>query len=389
MTDEPRRITLDEVAAAAGVSRMTASYAYNRPGRVADATRERVYAAAQRLGFRGPDPSGRHLRRGALRTLGLVLGESLTYVFDDPQASRFVAGIARECTAAGYGLTLLPVTGSADDPDRIAAAAVDAFVVWTTTADDPVLDAIRATHRRAVIHGGPDTDGFTLVGIENRGAARALAADVWASAAAPAVLSFPLDRVRETGLHHGLDPEGVPFPVTRDRLAGFRDAAADAGVDWASVPVVVCARNTAADAALAVAELLAAGHRVDGLVAMSDQQALGARQALDAAGLTTPAEVTLGGFDDSAEAAAADLTSIHQSLFDQGARAARLALGDDDAAAVTADDWRLVRRGSTARADRDARRIDPPSPHGVRRAMSDRSPASPPTVASPGPGQER
>lgn len=348
MSDEKRRITLDEVAAAAGVSRMTASYAYNRPARVAEATRERVYAAAQRLGFRGPDPSGRHLRRGALRTLGLVLGESLTYVFDDPQASRFVAGIAGECSSTGYGLTLLPVTGSPDDPDRIAAAAVDAFIVWTTTADDPVLDAIRATHRRAVIHGGPDTDGFTLVGIENRGAARALAADVWASATAPAIVSFPLDRDHATGLHLGLDPDTVPFPVTRDRLAGFRDAAVTAGVDWASVPIAVCARNTSADAADAVSGLLAAGHRVDGLVAMSDQQALGALRALGDAGLGTPDQVTLGGFDDSAEAGIADLTSIHQSLFTQGARAARLALGTDDAD-TDIDEWRLVRRASTAR----------------------------------------
>lgn len=363
MGQEPRRVTLQEVAAAAGVSRMTASYAYGRPERVAEATRERVFAAAQELGFRGPDPSGRHLRRGALRSLGLVLGESLTYVFDDPQASRFVAGIAQECSAAGYGLTLVPVGGATDVADRIASSAVDSFVVWTTTADDPVLDAVRATHRRAVIHGGPEADGFTLVGIDNRAAARALAAEVWASSSHPVVLSFPLDRERRAGVHLGLDPADVPYPVTRDRLAGFRDAAVAAGIDWSTIPVAVCALNSASDASAAVRALLESGRTSDGVVTMSDQQALGALLTLTDAGLRVPADVALGGFDDSAEAAAADLTSIHQSLFDQGARAARLALGTEggederpgvlhpqtDHRDTAPDEWHLVRRHSTDR----------------------------------------
>ncbi|MEJ5913698.1 substrate-binding domain-containing protein [Pseudokineococcus sp. 1T1Z-3] len=342
-----RRVTLGDVAAAAGVSRMTASYAFNQPTRVASGTRERVHAAAAELGFLGPDPSGRFLRQGALRSLGLVLGESLTYVFDDPQATRFVAGLAQVCTTAGYALTIIPTTGGPDDADRVAAAAVDAFVVWTTTADDPVLAAVRATHRRAVIHGGPPTDGFTLVSIDNRAAARALATDVWATASAPAVLSFPLDRDRRAGVHHDLDPQRVAYPVTRDRLAGFRDAAADLGLNWAAVPVAVCALNDASDARAATTALLASGRELDGLAAMSDQLALGARDALLAAGLTVPGDVTLGGFDDSPQAAAADLTSVHQSLHDQGAHAATLALRGGSGSPPAS--WQLTRRLSSTR----------------------------------------
>lgn len=349
MVQEEKRVTLADVAAAAGVSRMTASYSFNQPKRVAVATRERVLAAARELGFRGADPSGRHLRRGAMRSLGVVLGESLTYVFEDPQGTRFLAGIARECAAAGYGLTLVPAGGTADDADRIASAAVDAFIVWTTTADDPVLNAVRDTHRRAIIHGGPIVDGFSLVGIENRSAARALAAEVWAASIHPAVLSFPLDRDRAAGVHFGLDPDDVPYPVTRDRLAGYRDAAIALGLDWAAVPVVVCAQNSAPDADAAIAGLVASGRSVDGICAMSDQQALGALAALRDAELRVPGDVTLGGFDDSAEAVTAGLTSVHQSLYDQGARAARLAL-DDGRSDDEPDVWHLVRRGSTARS---------------------------------------
>ena len=65
-------VTMRQVAAEAGVGMMTVSYTYTRPDRVAAPTRERVLEAAARLGYRGPDPVARSLRRGATRNLGVV-----------------------------------------------------------------------------------------------------------------------------------------------------------------------------------------------------------------------------------------------------------------------------------------------------------------------------
>src|SRR5258708_33567065 len=76
-----KRVTLAQVAELAGVSVMTASYAYNRPGRVSDDARSKVLTAAARLGYAGPDPSARSLRRGSTHTLGGVIGEHLRYAF--------------------------------------------------------------------------------------------------------------------------------------------------------------------------------------------------------------------------------------------------------------------------------------------------------------------
>ena len=95
-----RRVTLAQVAERAGVSVMTASYTYNRPERVSDEARSRVLAAAAELGYAGPDPSARSLRRGSTRTLGVVMGEHLSYAFEDPQAVSFLAGIADVCADA-------------------------------------------------------------------------------------------------------------------------------------------------------------------------------------------------------------------------------------------------------------------------------------------------
>lgn len=87
-----KRVTLAQVAELAGVSVMTASYTYNRPSRVSDQARAKVLAAADRLGYAGPDPSARSLRRGSTRTLGVVMGEHLSYAFEDPEAVSFLAG---------------------------------------------------------------------------------------------------------------------------------------------------------------------------------------------------------------------------------------------------------------------------------------------------------
>src|SRR5580698_3053334 len=113
------RPTLREVAEAAGVSPMTASYVYSRPERVAPATAAKVRAAAERLDYPGPHPGARSLRRGRAGSLGVVMSERLTYAFDDPQAARFLAGVADVCAAEGVGLTLVPVTGAASDGQRV------------------------------------------------------------------------------------------------------------------------------------------------------------------------------------------------------------------------------------------------------------------------------
>lgn len=322
-----------EVAAEAGVGVMTVSYTYTRPERVAAATRERVLEAAQRLGYRGPDPTARSLRSGSTGNLGVVLGEHLTYAFDDPQAAQFLAGVSRVCVDRRLGLLLIPSAGGAGDVDRVHEAAVDGFVVWTTADDDPILAAVAATGRPAAIQGGPDAPGLQLVTADDRAAAHAIAAHMLEGAHRPLVLSQPLDRERWAGLTHGPDPD-VRFPVTRHRLEGFRDAVREAGRDWQTMPVAVVARHSRDDGRQAIA---AAAERVDPdvVIAMSDQLAAA---ALDVLG----SSVRVSGWDDSDLAASLGFPSIRQSMFDQGVTCARLAAGV--ASTPTTVPWELIVR---------------------------------------------
>jgi DNA-binding LacI/PurR family transcriptional regulator len=334
---------MTEVARAAGVSAMTVSYVYSQPGRVSEATAAKVRQAARRLGYPGPHPGARSLRRGRAGSLGVVLGEPLTYAFEDPQAARFLAGVAEVCAAERVGLTLVPITGAADDVDRVAEAAVDGFVVWTTADDDPVVDAVAATGLPAVVHGGPGRGGLPVVGIDDRAAARAIGAAAFAGARRPAVISFPFDRERRAAEIRGPDPATATFPVTRRRLEGLRDAAGSA---WARVPVLVCSRNSAVEGEAAARELLRDPDPPDAIAAMSDELALGALRVAAAEGLPVPDRLAVTGWDDTEAAAPAALTTVAQSLHEQGARCARLALGGA-ATGVHEASWRIVRRAST------------------------------------------
>jgi DNA-binding LacI/PurR family transcriptional regulator len=337
-----------QVAQAAGVSVMTVSYVYSRPDRVSADTAARVRSAAVELGYPGPHPGARSLRRGRAGSLGFVFGERLTYAFDDPQAARFLGGVAEVCAAEAVGLTLVPTTGQDSDTARVADAAVDGFVIWTTTEEDPILDAVTATGLPAVIHAGPERPGVPIVGIDDRAAAAAIGQVAFAEATRPAVLSFPLDRDRRRQILRGLIPTHVPFPVTRHRWQGLAEAWTTLGGAPEQLRVAVCPENSAACGEALAQELLTDDQPPDAIAAMSDELALGALRAAERAGIAVPAALPITGWDDSPAAAAAGLTTLAQSLREQGICCAQLALGK--VSPSTRDHrarWHIVRRRTT------------------------------------------
>jgi DNA-binding LacI/PurR family transcriptional regulator len=219
--------------------------------------------------------------------------------------------------------------------------------VRTTADDDPVLDAVRGRKRPAVVHGGPAVPGLELVTIDNRAAAAAVWAVAFAGAQRPAVVSQPLSRARISTICSGADVPTVRFPVTRHRLEGYQKASEAAGIPWRDVVIAVCSRNDAAEAERITAALFASAEPPDAIAAMSDEQAAGIVRAVHAAGRTIPDDVAVTGWDDAPVAARLELTTVAQSLRDQGAACARAALGQQ-LDTYTAS-WSIVHRASTRR----------------------------------------
>ena len=335
-------VTMAEVAKAAGVSVMTVSYTFGQPDRVSEITRRKVHAAAESLGYTGPHRGAQSLRRGVTNNLGVVLTERLTYAFEDPQARRYLSGIADACLDTDTGLVLLPNTRIGKDVARIRDAHVDGFVLWPTVADDPVLGAVVATGKPVCILGGPRHPGTEFIGIDDDTAARAVGAVGLVGSSRPIVLSLPMDHYRRAGVGHGPDPDDATFPVTRHRLAGYRHAIVSAGLSWNDTPVAFVAHNIRGDGADAVREVLG---QVDAVLAMTDELALG---VLDVAGeltLQVPDDFSLTGWDDSDVASAVGLTTVSQSLYEQGRAAARFVLGIDSS--IDEPTWQLEVRSTT------------------------------------------
>lgn len=133
--DDPRaRVTLKQVAEAAGVSLATASYSLNKGGSVGQATRDRVIAVAEQLGYQ-PNLAAKAMRTGRTGTLGCVLPDLTNPFF--PLLAQTIINAAR---AAGYGVFLTDSQGSkeaeAQSIDALVRRGVDGLV-WFPIDDDP------------------------------------------------------------------------------------------------------------------------------------------------------------------------------------------------------------------------------------------------------------
>jgi DNA-binding LacI/PurR family transcriptional regulator len=324
---------------------MTVSNAYNRPDQLSGATRRRVLEAAARLGYAGPDPAAQSLRRGRTGTIGVVLTERLPYAFTDPGLMTILHGLATELSAAGSALLLVPSSARGGEP-LVRQAIVDALVLCSLPDGDPAVAAALARQLPVITVGHPRLRGVPCVGVDNARAA-ALAADH--------LLGLGHTRFCVLTLAAGADGTAGPHPGIQQRAAGFLATLAAAGIPAESAGLREVTDNSRSAASAVAAELLAApsGRRPTAIFGVTDVLALGALEAAATAGLPVPTALSVVGFDDVAEAAAAvpALTTVSHSLFEQGQLAARLALRRLAGEQVRAPRLHaeLVVRGSTAR----------------------------------------
>ena len=106
--------------------------------------------------------------------------------------------------------------------------------------------------------------------------------------------------------------------------------------------VAFVAHNIRGDGADAAHEIL---RQVDAVLAMSDELALGVLDVAGSMALRVPNDFSLTGWDDSDAASAAGLTTVSQSLYEQGRAAARFVLGIDSS--IDEPTWELEVRAST------------------------------------------
>ncbi|MGW8482335.1 LacI family DNA-binding transcriptional regulator [Microbacterium sp. NPDC055903] len=296
------RATIEEVAAAAGVSRSTVSRVVNGSTAVSPEALDAVRSAIASLNY-VPNRAARSLATRQTNAIALIVPEDTTRFFGDPFFAAIVAGITGALAGSDYILNLLIAS---DDPgDKMASfvrnGGVDGALIVSHHSSDAYIDTI-ADAVPTVFGGRPlharDTD--YVVDVDNVTAAR-LAAEhlIGIGRTRIATITGPL-----TMLSAG------------DRLEGFRSALADAGIEPFAVEEGDYFEAGGAEAAR---RILAAG-TPDAIFVASDLMARGAIRSLRAAGLRVPEDVAVVGFDDSSVAVSTDppLTTVRQPMYKQG-----------------------------------------------------------------------
>ncbi|MDG4824799.1 LacI family DNA-binding transcriptional regulator [Asanoa sp. WMMD1127] len=325
------RPTLQTVADAVGVSRSTVSNAYSRPDQLSADLRDRILSAAADLGYAGPDPTARSLRKRRAGAIGVLFTATLSYAFTDPYAVQYLRGLAGAAEEGRTGLLLLPL--SMDDEEAAVAAVndavVDGFCVYCMPEWHPALAAIQARGLPVVAGQRRPEDGpqTSFVGIDEAAATRAAGDHLVALGHRRlAVLGEYFTVAQVTGPARIASPGDVPYYSDRERLRGYAEALASVGVPWSAVSTVNAARNGRAEGAAAAAQLLDRAPRPTAIAALSDILALGVLDAVRARGLRPGHDISIVGFDDIPDAATEGLTTVHQPAAERGRRSGLLLL---------------------------------------------------------------
>jgi DNA-binding LacI/PurR family transcriptional regulator len=304
-------ITIEEVAAAAGVSRSTVSRVVNGSTAVSPSALEAVHRAIADLNY-VPNRAARSLASRATMAIALVVPEDTSRFFGDPFFAAIVSGINKRLTRSDYVLNLIVAS---DDPQDKATSylrsgAVDGAIVVSHHTSDTFIDRIAAAV--PVVYGGRplrEREHDHYVDVDNVAGGRdATAYLIGKGRRRIATITGPLT------MHAGVD-----------RLAGFREALSAAGL----TEVAVEDGDFTSDAgAAAMQRIIDTGKPFDALFIASDLMVRGALPVLDRAGLTVPDDVAIVGFDDSpvATSLTPQLTTMRQPSLAQGEKMADVLL---------------------------------------------------------------
>ncbi len=304
-------MTIEEVAATAGVSRSTVSRVVNGSSAVSPAALAAVQRAIAELNY-VPNRAARSLASRATMAIALVVPEDTTRFFGDPFFAAIVSGINARLGRSDYVLNLLIAS---DDPgDKTTAyvrsGAVDGAIVVSHHTSDTFIDRIAAAV--PVVYGGKPLrarENDYYVDVDNLAGGRvATEYLIGTGHRRIGTITGPLT------MHAGVD-----------RLAGYRAALAAAGLPEGPVED---GDFTADAAAAAMQRILDSGAEFDALFIASDLMARGALSVLARAGVRVPEDVAIIGFDDSPVATSVrpPLTTMRQPSHAQGQEMADMLL---------------------------------------------------------------
>lgn len=328
------RVTIEVLAERLGLSTASVSYALNGLPGVSDATRSRVVALAEELGWR-PNVGARSLSRARADAVGLLLPRGPEDVGAEPYYMALLAGIESGLAEAGTALMLRFVPGH-DGADLTvyrqwhAEHRVDGVFLTDLRFDDPRPALLEELGLPYLVHGGRRADTGWRFGQEQEA-------------------SLLVAHLAELGHRSLLHVAGPPDLVhEEERRRAVAAACEEAGIAL----MTATADYTHAGARAAVQAAYASGSTATAVMSSNDPMAVGALTALRALGLDRG--TALVSWDDSVlcETASPTITAVQRRPYDAGRASARLLLAGLRGEAPVPDPshFRLVVRDSSVPA---------------------------------------
>ena len=306
-----QRLTIAQIAAAAGVSIPTVSKVINHRSDVAPATRERVERIIAERGYM-TNRVEVSLKKERIGLINLVVPSLST-----PYTFEIMRGIQDVVEAAGLRL-VLSVADSETHSERqwinsVIDGSIAGILLVLTDTTRSHLQELRPHDVPYVVVDrlgelGPDTPS---VGVTN-----------WAAGRMATQYLLSLGHRRIATL-----PGRAGSASTRDRLAGYRAALEEIGLPFDSA--LVSYGDFRMEVGEAEAEkFLALPQAPTAILTGSDEQALGLYRVMNERGIAVPDEMSIIGFDDTvlASQCTPPLTTMRQPLYEMGRSATSMLL---------------------------------------------------------------
>lgn len=303
------KVTIRDVAKAAGVSTATVSNALNNAEVINPETKKRVLQIAKELNY-VPNLSGRMLKAGKSNMIGFV-SSSLT----GPYFSKLVEVMQEECEANGYGLMLIYTQTPQIIRNYVYGGGVDGVFVYE---GEERFEKSEAAHM--------ESQKIKGIFLDRDYSGSCVGSITFDSVRSGYLLTKQIIELGHKDILFIKGPDDVQDSV--DRKKGFLEAMKEAGLETGE-SAVIHGNFTEEGAFQAIMQMAEEGRKMpSAFIAGNDSSAMGCIRALKELGYSVPEDISVAGFDDIELARYFDppISTLHLPVEEQARMGVRMML---------------------------------------------------------------
>lgn len=306
------KLTIDQVAKLALVSRSVVSRVLNNRPNVSEESRRRVMEVVEKYNYQ-PNSVARSLVTQNTYEVGILTTRKGTEELGNGFWTLVQIGIFDECIQQGYFVRVSFISSSVKEELHnfiLNARKQDGVILLTQESSDIILEALKDSKTAIVTEGHfPDYPDITSLDVDNfTGGYKATSHLI------------ELGHRRIGALFANMEVQ-----ESLDRLNGYKKALREADIEF-DPSLINIGDYSQKSGYTAIQKWLKMGLNFSALFCASDTLAMGALLALNKAGKIVPDEISVVGFDDLpiAQYTIPPLTTIRQPIYGKGKRLAQL-----------------------------------------------------------------